>query len=316
MADDIVIPRATRELFDQVYDRLLSERQITSDREELALIDELLNNLERFGEVPDGSGGLVRVPSRPVNLEEELAGLGRRRGIVSGGQPPWRRFAPAIVMALVVVGVIVLNTLNKNREEAKAVDGTGTPTATLVATYTATPGLASATPSFTSPSSPMTTPLPTSTPAPGGRPTGAPVVPTPGEAPTVVLPDLSGWALPVQVELGGRTWAVVVTGVAGQTWVVDPDDTRLSWLAGSLVNRVFALPFTYANREFVQSIAPGAVVRVEDDRGGVLEFVVVEARQAAVGETDLLAQDRPGLVIVLAGEPGDARWVLRAEPGD
>lgn len=88
-------------------------------------------------------------------------------------------------------------------------------------------------------------------------------------------------------------------------------ETTAVWLQGSVVNYVFGLDDTTANRTLIQELTPGSEIRLETKRGAVLLFVFESRDTAAVQDAGIYSQREPGVTLILVGTEGQNRLVAR-----
>lgn len=307
------IDRETRQLFEETYERLVRQRGVTSDAEELALAQELIAEAQE-GAVPDDDGTILRVSTGvEPDLDADLADLGKSSGLDLSELDVKKVAVPIAFMVAALVLVVVAIFSGRKGE------GDSLPSPAGTATITPTVSITSTIPLTVTVSAEPTSPAVTSTPTtnageapditPTMQSTAPPVTSTP--MPTAAIPEVQ--SAPVQVVLGNRTLPVVITGVAAGDWLVDSRPDTLSWLAGTQVNKVFAL-YGEANRDALVSLAPGDRVSVHDDREQDVTYVVETSEPVPRSDTDLLDQTTPGLVVVLAGTGGENRWAVVARP--
>lgn len=300
------IDRETRQLFENTYERLVRQHGVTSDAEELALAQELIAEAQE-GAVPDDDGTILRVSTGvEPDLDADLADLGKSSGLDLSELDVKKVAVPVAFMVAALV-LVVVAILSGRKDNGDALPSAGTMTITPTVTIPITVTVSA------EPTSPAVSPTPT--PDAGAKPdttptmqsTAPPATSTP--MPTAAIPEVQ--IAPVQVGLGGRTFPVVITGVAAGDWLVDSRPDILSWLAGTQVNKVFAL-YGEANRDTLVSLAPGDQISVHDDREQDVTYIVETSRPVPRSDTDLLDQTTPGLVIVLAGTGGENRWAVIA----
>ncbi len=99
-------------------------------------------------------------------------------------------------------------------------------------------------------------------------------------------------------------------GVDG-LWNPEIDDANAAWVVGTVVNYVFGLPDTEANRTLLESLAPGNEMTVTT-RGGTVHTFAFDSR-SRVPSTDrsVFSQLSPGLSLILLGGDEADRLVVR-----
>ncbi|MBN1661663.1 MAG: hypothetical protein JXA93_24930 [Anaerolineae bacterium] len=279
-----------RQLAEQYYRQAIA--WAASDEEELAVARDLLEKAQRGFVVDDTGDDLIYAsdPDLPVDAEFLVDEGALRRARLRRALPVVGALLVAVVVAFVVYGGNSTPT------------DTSTPTATtaaplFLATQTLTP-TATGSPTPTSTATPTWTPTATSTPT---------VTPTPVEAeevrfkpePVELEPDA---VVPVSLELTGRYFPVVPTGLRDGAWAYLPEPDRASWLAGSVVNVILALPYTGDNLDLVSStLALSDTITVRNNVGAANHYLVVERTLVDLYAIEVLRQRRAGLTLVLAG---------------
>jgi hypothetical protein len=213
-------------------------------------------------------------------------------------------------------------------------DSTSTPTLTPVATtrvpiflatqtLTPTPTLpASASPTPTATSSPTYPPTPTHTPTQ----TPTPLPPEEIEVKPQPVKLEEGAVVPVSLEIAGRYFPVVPTGLRDDHWAYMTEPDQVSWLAGSYVNVLLGLPYTQQNLDLLASTltvsdtqTTSNTLVLRNSVGGINPYRVVDRHLVDVYAIEVLGQRRAGLTLVLLGgndENPDRRLVIWAVPAE
>jgi hypothetical protein len=291
-----------RDLIEQYYRQAIA--WAGSDEEELAVAEDLLEKARRGFVVDDRGEQLLYAsdPHLPVDADFLVdEGALRRQRL--------RRVAP-IAGALLIALLVAFLVYGGGSSSAP----TPTPTATIRA-LVAIP---------TQTLTPTATAIPTSTPTATATATS-----TPTQPPTPLPPEEidvkpqpvkleEGAVVPVSLEIAGRYFPVVPTGLRDGAWAYVVDASQVSWLAGSAVNVVLGLPYTPDNLELLAStVALSDTLTVRNNVAGTNPYRVVERRQVDVYAIEVLRQRRAGLTLVLLGgneESPDRRLVLWAVP--
>lgn len=284
---------------------------LASDEEELAVAQALLEQAERGYVVDDDGDGLILIEKAaeiPVKADfmvndEEL----RKQGL--------RRILP--IVAFVAIGLALIFVLYGGGGENPTEDTPPATAATFVtlATSTLTPS-----PTPTSRATATPSPTPTNTPTPTITPTATPTPLPPEEIEVKPEPvELESEAvIPVSLEIAGRYYPVVPTGLRDDAWTYVADPGRASWLAGSYVNVVLGLPYTGDNAGLLQNtLAISDTLTVRNSVAAVNHYVVADRHLANVYEIEAFGQRRAGLTLVLLGdshEGADYRLVVWAVP--
>ena len=274
----------------------------TSDEEELAIAQDLLEKAQRGLVVNDDASGLIyaQAPDLPVDadfmIETEAA---ERRARL--------RQVLLVVGGLIAALVVVLLAYGGGGKQA-----TPTPAATAASQVS----LATATLTPTSTLSPTPTLTPTPTPRPTATLTPSPVPAKEVEVkaePVKLEPDA---VVPVSLEIAGRYFPIVATTLRDDAWAYADDPGQASWLAGSYVNVVLGLPYSRDNLDLLQvTLKISDTLTLRNNVAGVNRYRVVDRRLVGVYEIEALGQQRAGLTLVLVGggdESPDRRLVVWA----
>ena len=284
----------------------------SSDEEELALAQDLLEKAQRGFVVDDSGQDLIyaRDPELPVDAEF-LVDEGALR------QQRLRRFAP-LAGAFLIALLAVFLAYGRGSVPPPAPTPLATrearivlPTQTLTPTPTGSPA-----PTATA----TATPTPTPTAAPIGTPTPLPPQEVQVKPQPVKLAE--GAVVPVSLEVAGRYLPIVPTGLRGGSWAYVTDPDQVSWLAGSYVNVLLGLPYSDGNADLLAaSLALSDTLRLRNNVAGVTSYRVVERHNVDVYAIEVFRQRRAGLTLVLlggndsaSGASPDQRLVIWAVP--
>ncbi len=110
-------------------------------------------------------------------------------------------------------------------------------------------------------------------------------------------------------------------GVDG-LWNPEIDDANAAWVVGTVVNYVFGLPDTEANRTLLESLAPGNEMTVMTRGGTVHTFAFDSRSRVPINDRSVFSQLSPGISLILLGGEEADRLVVRgryevaaADPG-
>ena len=179
---------------------------------------------------------------------------------------------------------------------------------------------------------PLTTPpstgpdVPTVIPQPPNPRTAEPtnvigpatVVPTPAAlAPTVTtvavappMGNLEQGALRT-LELAGQTFRVEPTEIVPD-WQFSAEAGVASWVNGTVINYIIGLPYSADNAALFGRLRANDLIRLTVATDDVLTFRVSTTRRVAKDNTGALAQDHPGVTLLLVGEPNTTDRALVA----
>jgi hypothetical protein len=164
------------------------------------------------------------------------------------------------------------------------------------------------------------------------EPTPAPTVRTEPTAPASVSPTTvptcqtiisSGdvevsIALPVSLAVRDATFSVEPIVPQAQAWTYPPDRSGIAvWVCGTVVNYIIGLEPTPENETLLTNLTPGDDIKLQLSSGAVLPFRYAGREEVAAGDENALAQQQPGLTLVLtasgAWQIARAAYVAEAE---
>jgi hypothetical protein len=283
MPDD----RELRHRFERFYATYVQSASTLED--EALLADELLGKA-RAGAFPDENGTLFFVRReargagpREVNSHMLQTAQSSTWSMLAGSWTTWA----GLVMLVGVAIYLFLST-----RDSAPVTMAPAPTAVVA-------GAAD-----TQDPSETATPWPTMTPGP--TPTPRPLPPVPADNPRALTPN--------SVELGGRFFPVFPTTVQpGLIWAYVLDPSTMSWLQGSYLNTVLALPWTAENEALIRDLGNQPIV-LRYNTGQTHIYTPESLEEVSAYQIEVLRQGVSGLTIVLVNPPTDSpvRLVLRA----
>ena len=289
-----------QQLIEQYYRLAISHA--ASDEEELAIAQELLEKAERGFVVDDTGEQLLYAsdPDLPVDADYLVDEAALRQQRLRHLAPIAGAFLLAVLALLLLYG-----------GEPASIP---TPTPTLTATVRGWPAMPTRTPTATP--TPTLTQTPTPTPTPTLTPT--PLVPEEIEVkPQPVKLDAEA-VVPVSLEVAGRYFPVVATGLRDGQWAYLTEPDQVSWLAGSYVNVIVGLPFTDENSNLVAStLSLSDTLTLRNNVAGANRYRVVQRHQVDLFANEVFRQRRAGLTLILLGgseESPDRRLVIWAVP--
>ena len=325
----MAIDARTRALLDKYYSAQIAG--VTSDEDELLVAEDMLRRAQS-GAVPDDAGAktIVIDPRRKVPLDNPLLVKSAASAL---RQENLKRFLP--LGGLIAAAIIVVSLINRGggEEDAAMAAASGTPGGTGVITGTVTL-TATPTPTLTPTSVPTPTPFdtatpvptatvaptPTDTPSPLPNATSTPMVIEYERTPVSVEPSQSMIIWPVSIEIKERIFPVAITGLTdeGRLWGYAPEDNRISWLAGSWVNVILGLPFSFSNLELLESLEINDPLMIRDNHAVIHRFKISDVRVVEQHQIETLRQKEAGLTLVLlnqnVGEHEGDRLIAKAIP--
>jgi hypothetical protein len=293
-----------RDLIEQYYRQAMASAP--SDEEELAIAQELLEKAQRGFVVDDTGEDLIYAsdPHLPVDAEFLVDESALRQQRLRRAVP----IAGAFLVALLVLFLAYGGGSGPTPAQTPTAT-TRVPIFLATQTLTATP-TGSPTPTATATATPTTTPTATGTPTPL-PPEEVNVKPQP-----VKLEE--GAVVPVSLEIAGRYFPVVPTGLRDGNWAYLTEPDQASWLVGSYVNVILGLPYTGENLDLLAStLAISDTLTLRNNVAGVNDYRIAERHSVDVYANEVFGQRRAGLTLVLLGgneEDPDRRLVLWAVP--
>lgn len=300
------------ELIEQYYRQTVA--WAPSDEEALAIAQDLLEKAQRGFVVDDTGDRLIYAsdPELPVDAEFLVDEGALRQQRLRRGLAILGAFLVALLALLLIYGG----------------DSASTPTPTPVATTRVPLFLVTQTltPTPTGSPTPTATSFPTYTPTPTHTPTQTPTPLPPEEVEVKPQPVKleEGAVVPVSLEIAGRYFPVVPTGLRDDHWAYMTEPDQVSWLAGSYVNVLLGLPYTQQNLDLMASslavsdtLTTSSTLVLRNSVGGINQYRVVDRHLADVYAIEVLGQRRAGLTLVLLGgndENPDRRLVVWAIP--
>jgi hypothetical protein len=117
---------------------------------------------------------------------------------------------------------------------------------------------------------------------------------------------------PATLNILDRQWAAQPQniGVDG-LWNPEVDENSAAWVNGTIVNHVFGLADTEANRAFLESLAPGDEITVTTRQGVTHTFSFDSSSQVPDSDRSIYNQQSPGITLVLLGGDAADRMVVR-----
>ena len=117
---------------------------------------------------------------------------------------------------------------------------------------------------------------------------------------------------PATLNVLDRQWAAQPQniGVDG-LWNPEVDENSAAWVNGTIVNHVFGLADTEANRAFLESLAPGDEITVTTRQGVTHTFSFDSRSQVPDSDRSIYNQQSPGITLVLLGGDAADRLVVR-----
>lgn len=276
------IPTEYADLLRWRYAAILKQKGVTTDVQELQVIEEYLVKYKYEGLVPVGRGWVKVSPAKRDQFaaDHEADDSDTLLSSESAGAVP-----PILVVAAVVFGVLLILFLafrNLSNDESEMVLlPTATPTMTPTATII-----------------PTVTPTPTATPIAlvdsdrfirAGEQSNRTFYPVFLQ---VALPDGSQ----------PRVFVIQQRLVDTTEWRYETNPDVASWISGMVVRPVVGIPYAAGNAELMNTLGAGTVFTLRMNTGQQLTFNYRETRRVGREDTSLFRQNEPALVVVLIGE--------------
>lgn len=301
-------PQQEQELVERFYSQAMA--WATSDEQELAVAQELLERARRGFVVNDTGNDLVYV--QDPDLPPDADYLIDERPL----QQERLRSAAFIVGGLIIAVLAVLFVYRPDPRAGSEVATQATDSVPIfLATRTLTPS-----PTTTATPTPSATPTPTATSTPRPTPTTTPTPLPPEEIelkPEPVKLEADA-VIPISLEIAGRYFPVVPTALRDGTWAYVTEPDQVSWLAGSYANVVLGLPYSADGLTLLAAtLSLSDTLTVRNNVGAAHIYQVIERRRVDVYAVEILGQRRAGLTLaLLAGSQEDPnrRLVIQAIP--
>ena len=107
----------------------------------------------------------------------------------------------------------------------------------------------------------------------------------------------------------GKTFRVEPTEIV-QDWKFSDQPDVANWISGTTFNKIVGLPYNATNAALFKNAKPNDPIQVTIASGDVLTFSVAQVQRVATTDTAVMAQDHPGVTLLLLGEPTDDRAVV------
>jgi len=143
------------------------------------------------------------------------------------------------------------------------------------------------------PPQPSATPTPTCTPPNCGQPG-----PSSPDLKVLHLRDRSIFITPVTPSNG--------------VWVSTSDVDKAEWVFGTVINYVIGLSGTQQNNDMLQAMSEADEITIDLSDGRTLHYRYAGRQFVSPTSTDIFAQSRPGLTLVLLGDTDHQRLVVTA----
>ena len=279
------IPRDLETAFWHYYRKRLQEAGAITPGQKHAVLDDIERELYTEGRVPIVSG----VVKQDVNSPAVRAALDGREVVLGGTTvtaAPRRGLAAhtprLLALAGILIGLCALGwwlIVGRTSESAVAVP---TLPVTVSVAVPPTPGV---------------------TPTGDGLPTATPyaLALTTGSA-------ARSESDPASLELAGFSYVLGVGTVRNGEWIPQAAE----WLEASTLHRVIAVPWEPNLVNAIATLSPGTVITLRLRSGELVSYWLEAVMRVQRQQIEVLTGRRPGLSIVLYGEPSDQRTVVTA----
>lgn len=118
--------------------------------------------------------------------------------------------------------------------------------------------------------------------------------------------------MPATLSALDSQWAVQPQNIgADGLWNPEVGDDSAAWINGSIVNYIFGLSDTPANRTLLERLAPGDMIHVSTRQGITHAFTFDSRNQVTAGDRSVFSQQAPGVTLILFGSNSADRLVVR-----
>ena len=123
----------------------------------------------------------------------------------------------------------------------------------------------------------------------------------------------TGLVTPRTLEIRGVSYIIQPVRAQAGGWPQPETDRAASWVYGTVVNYVLGLAATPENKNLLASLSPGEEILLRMSTGLTYRFTYADVVRVSPQASEIFAQTRPGLVLVLLGDQDQAaRIVIRA----
>jgi hypothetical protein len=119
-------------------------------------------------------------------------------------------------------------------------------------------------------------------------------------------------AIPRTLRLRSRSKSLIPVNVDKGDWKPTSEIEQAEWVYGTLVNYVIGLPASQENSDMLQAMSEADEIVIDLSNGQSLTFRYTGRQFVSAGSTDIFAQTRPGLTLILLGDNKDQRVVVNA----
>jgi hypothetical protein len=114
---------------------------------------------------------------------------------------------------------------------------------------------------------------------------------------------------PASLEIGGFSYVLSVGQVRNGEWA----PTGAEWLYGTSLRRVIAIPYEPDLVRTLTGMTPDTVIQLRLRNGEVVQYRVMQASRVPRQQIEVMVDRKPGIAVILHGEPTPDRWVLTGE---
>lgn len=118
--------------------------------------------------------------------------------------------------------------------------------------------------------------------------------------------------LPKSLHLRGRSLLINAVTLTDGQWKAGAEAGRAEWVYGTLINYLVGLPATTENSDMLKALSATDEIAIDLANGQSLRFKFVGRQLVTANATEIFAQTKPGLTIILLGENSDQRLVITA----
>jgi hypothetical protein len=146
--------------------------------------------------------------------------------------------------------------------------------------------------------------------------TSQPIIkPTPADAGCVVNCGPNSQAasnLPKVLHIRGRSILINPISLSDGQWKSSSEAGRAEWVYGTLINYLVGLSASTENSDMLKALGATDEISIDLANGQSLRFKFEGRQLVTANATEIFAQTKPGLTIILLGENSDQRMVITA----
>ncbi|HZY45681.1 MAG TPA: hypothetical protein VFF70_13125 [Anaerolineae bacterium] len=144
--------------------------------------------------------------------------------------------------------------------------------------------------------------------------TGSTVTPTATENPCFINSNCpQGSIVPKILHVRGRSILIDPVSMNNGQWKPSAAAGRAEWVYGTLINYLIGLSSSQENSDMLKALGQADEISLDLSNGQSLKYKFAGRQLVTANASDIFAQSKPGLTLVLLGENSDQRIVITAD---